>query len=203
VGIISFLTLGLLGIGAVLGIVLSIIAIAKVNRSPWQYGGKGMAIGGLVLSIASLVIVVPVGMVAAIAIPNLLAARAAANEGSAIYTMRQLAIAESNYAARYGRYGTADELSLEELITPNLAHGVKNGYRFTITIARHDDEDGYEITNVPLNYPNSGRRSFYSDESGVIRAANNHGAAASKFDTPLDSESPWESRPATKRYGAE
>jgi type IV pilus assembly protein PilA len=203
VGIISFLTLGLLGIGAVLGIVLGIIAISKATRNPWEYGGKGMAITGLVLSIASLVIIVPVGMFAAIAIPNLLAARRAANEGSAIYTMRQLSIAEASYASKYGKYGTADDLSLEGMITPSLAQGIKNGYRFTIVVTKHDDEHGFEIVSVPITYPNSGMRSFYLDESGVIRAGNNHGASASKFDVPLDSDSPWESRPATSRYGAE
>jgi hypothetical protein len=200
VGIISFLTLGLLGIGAVLGIVLGIIAISKATRNPWEYGGKGMAIAGLVLSIASLVIIVPVGLFAAIAIPNLLAARRAANEGSAIYTMRQLSIAEANYATKYGKYGTADDLSLEGMITSSLAQGVKNGYRYTIVVTKRDDEDGFEIVSVPVNYPNSGMRSFYVDESGVIRAANNHGASASKLDSPLDSDNPYELRRSSSRF---
>jgi type IV pilus assembly protein PilA len=205
VGIISFLTFGFLSIGAILGIVLAIIAISKANRNPWEYGGKGIAITGLVLSITSAVIIVPVGMMAAIAIPNLLAARRAANEGSAIYTMRQLSIAESGYFSKYGKYGTADDLSVEGIITPGLVHGTKNGYLFTISVAQRDTEDpaGFEIVSVPMNYPNTGMRSFYIDESGVIRAGNNHGAPASKFDVPLNDDSSSDSRPSSSRYGAE
>src|SRR5262245_9263788 len=200
IGIISFLTFGFGGIGAVVGIVLAIIALSRVNRNPWQFGGKGMAIAGLVLSIASLVMIVPVGMFAAIAIPNLLAARRQANEASAIYTMRQLAIAESNYATSYGKYGTDADLSLAGA-TRDLAQGTKNGYRFTITVTKHIDEEGFEIVSVPLNYPNSGRRSFYIDETGVIRAGNNHGEAATKYDVPLRDDPRYDLHTTTRDYG--
>src|SRR5215216_490297 len=78
-GILSFFTFGLLGVGAITGIILAAVAMSKVKREPWKYGGRGMAIAGLTLSIISLVSVVPVGIIASIAIPNLLAARMAAN----------------------------------------------------------------------------------------------------------------------------
>src|SRR5437763_15406463 len=66
-GIISFFTFGLLGLGAIAGIILAAIAMARVKREPWKYGGRGIAIAGLVLSITSLVTVVPVGIIASIA----------------------------------------------------------------------------------------------------------------------------------------
>src|SRR5215207_7662032 len=132
-GIISFFTLGLLGIGAIAGIILSCIAMGRVKREPWQYGGRGLAIAGLVLSIVSVVSVVPIGIVAAIAIPNLLASRRAANEGSAISTLRTIESAEIVYQSTRGngKYGTLKELITEGLIDPRLAAGRKNGYNFT------------------------------------------------------------------------
>ena len=85
-GILSFFTFGLLGVGAITGIILAVVAMGKVKREPWRYGGRGMAIAGLTMSIISLVSVVPVAIIASIAVPNLLAARMAANEGSAIHS---------------------------------------------------------------------------------------------------------------------
>ena len=83
-GILSFFTLGLLGVGAIVGIICAVVAMRKVREEPWQYGGRTIAIAGLVLSITSLATMVPVGIIAAIAIPNLLASRIAANEGMAV-----------------------------------------------------------------------------------------------------------------------
>ena len=49
-----------------------------------------------------LIVVVIIGIIAAIAIPNLLAARRSANEGSAISSMRTLHGAQMTYASTYG-----------------------------------------------------------------------------------------------------
>ena len=82
-GIIGFFTAGLIFVGAITGIVLACVAMSRAKRDPWQYGGHGMAVAALVLNIVALVSFVPMGIVAAIAIPNLLASRRAANEGAA------------------------------------------------------------------------------------------------------------------------
>src|SRR5215203_693801 len=74
-GILSFLLFGLLGIGAITGIIVAWIAMSRIKREPWKYGGRGLALAGLILSITSLVTVVPVALIASIAVPNLLAAR--------------------------------------------------------------------------------------------------------------------------------
>jgi type IV pilus assembly protein PilA len=203
VGIVSFLTLGLLGVGAVLGIILALVAMARTNRNPAKYGGKGMAIAGLVLSISSLVIVVPVGIIAAIAVPNLLAARRTANEGSTLHSLRTISSAEATYYSRYQKYGTLDQLGSQGLIDPNLASGTKNGYKFKLEIVMREDPDpvGFEAVGVPITYPNSGRRSFYIDETGVIRAADNRGVEATRFDSPLDSNRDYRSDwPRSGRY---
>ncbi len=49
-----------------------------------------------------LIVVVIIGIIAAIAIPNLLASRRASNEGSAISSLRTLHGAQMTYGATYG-----------------------------------------------------------------------------------------------------
>ena len=89
-----------------------------------------------------LIVVVIIGIIAAIAIPNLLAARRSANEGSAVSAMRTLHGAQMTYAATVGggNYaGTAaasgdvvglGALSAQSLIDATLASGVKSGYSY-------------------------------------------------------------------------
>lgn len=202
-GIISFLTLSLLGVGAVAGIILASVALARTKQNPSKYGGKGMAIAGLVLSISSFVIVVPVGIIAAIAIPNLIAARRAANEASTLVSLREITIAEDSYYSMNEQYGTLDQLAAAQLIRPNLASGIKNGYRFKIDLSTHEDmaQPGFEALAVPVSYPNSGRRSFYVDETGVIRAADAQGAEATRLDSALnfDGDYPSDAPPSPRQ----
>ena len=97
-GIISFLTLGLL---AIPGIITAAVAMSRAKREPRIYGGHGMAVAGLVVSITSVASVFVIGVVAAITIPNLLASARAANEGSAISSLRTISSAEATYQSTY------------------------------------------------------------------------------------------------------
>ena len=133
-GILSFFTLGLLGVGAITGSIVGWVAMKRAKREPWRYGGHGMAIAGFVLSIVTLVSVVPIGIIAAIAIPNLLASRRAANEGAAIYSLRQISAAEATYQSNFGKFATLDELAAQNLIDPKLATGTKSGYNFAVEL---------------------------------------------------------------------
>ena len=187
-GILSFMTLGLLGIGAITGIILAVIAMGKVKREPWKYGGRGMAIAGLTLSIISVVSVVPIGIVASIAIPNLLAARMAANEGSAIHSLRMISSAQMAYHSNFQKYGTLQELAASNLVDVKLGSGTKNGYQFVVVLDDANPE-GFEVLGVPVAYRGSGMRSFYVDETFVIRAGDNHGGPSSKMDEPVESGS--------------
>jgi type IV pilus assembly protein PilA len=188
-GILSFLTFGLLGVGAITGIIVAVVAMNKVNREPWKYGGKTLAIVALVLNITSLGTVVPVGIIAAIAIPNLIAARKAANEASAIATLRTISMAESTYQSIFQKFGTLEELEAEGLIDPALASGTKNGYRFTLEVTKNEERlEGFEVVAVPMTYQSSGRRSFFVDESMVIRAGDNNGGPSTVSDRPLESD---------------
>ena len=92
-----------------------------------------------------LIVVVIIGIIAAIAIPNLLAARRAANEGSAISACRTLHGAQMTYASTYGNgnyagststadgtgltamYGTAGAIGLIDSV---MASSIKSGYKF-------------------------------------------------------------------------
>lgn len=188
-GIISFLTFGLLGVGAITGIILAVVAMNKARREPWVYGGRTLAIAALVLNVTSLATVVPVGIIAAIAIPNLLAARRAANEGSAIATLRTVSSAEATYQSIFQKFGTLEELASENLIDPALATGLKNGYRFSLEITKSEDNlEGFDLVAVPETYQRSGRRSFFVDESGVIRGGDNQGRPSTEFDRPLQTD---------------
>jgi type IV pilus assembly protein PilA len=201
-GILNIFTLGLLGVGAILGIVVSVVALTKIKAKPYEYGGKSLATAGLVTSILSIVIVVPIGIIAAIAIPNLLASRMAANEGSAMASMRKIHSAEATFQATHETFGTLDELAEARLIDPDLASGRRRGYKFKITItpAGPSYPVGFEAVGVPLDYGSSGRRSFLIDETGVIRTANNRGGDPSRSDPPLDSSGEYSSdSPAPRR----
>jgi type IV pilus assembly protein PilA len=193
-GIVSFFTLGVLGVGAITGIIVASVAMGRIKREPWKYGGHGMALAGLILSITSLVSVVPIGIVASIAVPNLLAARRAANEGSAIHSLRTISSAEQSYHVNFQKYGTLDELGANGLIDSKLASGKKNGYNFTIELTSDPSSpEGFAVVGVPESYRNSGLRSFYVDESFVIRAADNAGGPASKLDAPLEADAEYPS----------
>jgi prepilin-type N-terminal cleavage/methylation domain-containing protein len=88
-----------------------------------------------------LIVVVIIGIIAAIAIPNLLASRRAANEGSAVSAMRTLHGAEVTYQSTTGNgnFGDMPALLTANLIDTVLANsGVasnpgKSGYKFTLS----------------------------------------------------------------------
>ena len=82
-----------------------------------------------------LIVVVIIGIIAAIAIPNLLAARRSANEGSAVSAMRTLHGAQMTYASTYGNANyaaTLAALGTPALIDATLATGTKSGYVYVV-----------------------------------------------------------------------
>jgi hypothetical protein len=193
VGFISFFTLSFLGIGAALGMTLGIVGLVKATRYPLEYGGKGFAIAGLVTSGLSVVLIIPALLVAAIAIPNVFASIRAANEGSAIQSLQKISTGESVYQATHLQYGSIDQLVDEKLVDRTLATGKHNGYRYAITLRPQlsGKPGGFEATAVPIEYNGTGIRSFCTNETGVIYAANKHGAAANSQDPALDPSWPF------------
>lgn len=186
-GIVNFFTLGILGLGAIVGTIVGWVAMKRAKNDPSRYGGHGQAIAGFVLSIVTFASLVPIAIVAAIAVPNLLAARRAANEGSAIYSLRQISAAQAVYQSNFGKYGTLHELAAQNLIDPKLATGTKSGYHFAIELTTDEDNaEGFVVTGIPVTYRSTGRRSFYVDETQIIRAADRSGGLASEVDEPLN-----------------
>lgn len=167
---------------APIGLILAIVALVKASRRPNEYGGKGFAIAGLVTS-ALVLLVLP--MIAAIAIPNLLAAARAANEGSAISSIRTIAKAQGNssFNGKSMKCSTLPDLAKIQIINQGLADGEHNGYKFAITDV---PSGGCEITATPLT-PRQGSRSFYySTSEGKVRAATKQGAIATQNDPMID-----------------
>jgi signal peptidase I len=58
-GLISLFTLGLVGIGAIASIISGAFAIAKFKRDPARYGGRNLALAGIILGGVSLLSTVP------------------------------------------------------------------------------------------------------------------------------------------------
>jgi type IV pilus assembly protein PilA len=104
-GILSLPTIGLLLVGAMTSVILGVVALVKANREPEEYGGKGMAITGIVLAAVSILIMpMFIGILAAIAIPSLLRARVSGNEAAAIGDVRAVVIGEAQYQKANGGY---------------------------------------------------------------------------------------------------
>ena len=206
-GILNFLFLGIFGITIIAGIVISVIAMNKIKRYPHLYGGKSFALTGLIMNIASGVLLIPVIVILSIAVPNLYASRRAANEGSAINALRTIHGAEATYQATEGRgaFGTLEDLQRRNLISDDLVSGTRRGYRFKVEIVTDtgDGVPGFMAVAVPANYPSSGKRSFFLDETGVIRAADSQGMEATKYDPPVNFEGDHSSnRSASRRSRA-
>jgi len=142
-----------------------------------------------------LIVVAIILIIAAIAIPNLLRSKMAANEASAVGSMRTLNTAAVTYSTTYGGYpaslatlgpaATATSTTAD-LVDSVLASGTKSGYTFTY-VAGGADTNGnilsYSITASPVTTGTTGQRSFYTDQSGVIRADANTTATSSS--TPI------------------
>ena len=82
-----------------------------------------------------LIVVAIIGIIAAIAIPNLLASRRAANEGSAQSSLRTLHSSQATYQATSGNGAYAADLATlagSNLIDSVLAAGTKSGYDMAV-----------------------------------------------------------------------
>jgi len=134
-----------------------------------------------------LIVVVIIGIIAAIAIPNLLASRRSANEGSAVSSMRLLHSAQMTYAATIGNGNYAGALvfstaALSELGTPGaqildntLDTGTKSGYNFLgIRVAGSSSVPAqFAFSSVPsttTGVTQTGSRRFGVSTDGVIKA---------------------------------
>ena len=121
-----------------------------------------------------LIVVAIIGIIAAIAIPNLLASKRAANEGSAQSSLRTVHSSEAVYqsTAGNGNYGDLAALTGQNLIDSVLGTGTKSGYTFEATADNTATPVNFYATAVPANtaaITRTGNRSFAVTEDGVMR----------------------------------
>ena len=121
-----------------------------------------------------LIVVAIILIIAAIAIPNLIKSKMAANEASAVGSLRTINTSELTYSSTYGT-GFTDLTTLGNsgILDNVLSSGTKSGYKFIATPGTGsgttvDPYQGYTSTGTPLS-GSTGTRQFCSDESGVIR----------------------------------
>lgn len=146
-----------------------------------------------------LIVVAIIGIIAAVAIPGLLRARMAANESSAIASMRVVNNAQQLYYSSCGNGFYASTLPIlgdapvngTPFISPDLSAGLsidKSGYRFTMASGAESTAgllDGcnatgvaaalassYYATNSPLVQNLTGQRYFWTNTLGTIYASN-------------------------------
>jgi prepilin-type N-terminal cleavage/methylation domain-containing protein len=144
-----------------------------------------------------LIVVAIIGIIAAIAIPNLLASRRAANEGSAQSSMRTIHSSEAVYQATAGNggFGTLTQLNTAELIDDNLGvANVKSGYTYACPAGNVDNVSNpstFYATSVPAaGPPRTGHRAFVIAEDGILRGKVTDVAAASHAAATTDATWP-------------
>ena len=132
-----------------------------------------------------LIVVAIIGIIAAIAIPNLLKSRQAANEASGISAVRTIGTAQATYQSTRGLgkdfAGTLTDLNTEGSVDPVLGGGSKSGYSFasvgtasTSTVPSYFNTNGSPLSSGTFG---TGNREFYSNETYVIYQQPAAGAA--------------------------
>ncbi|MBI4550597.1 MAG: prepilin-type N-terminal cleavage/methylation domain-containing protein [Candidatus Omnitrophica bacterium] len=128
-----------------------------------------------------MIVVAIIGLLAAIAIPNLLRARVNSNEGAAKGSLRTLSTALESFRAAQNPPSyptTAQGLATLSGANPpyidnTLGGGTKQGYAFAYVSAAANT---YSITATPQTANVTGVNTFFVDQSGVIRFTNAAGA---------------------------
>lgn len=116
-----------------------------------------------------MIVIAIISLLAAMAIPNLLRARVASNEASAIASLRTIVSAAHTYRTSGGATGYPANLSAlvvnPPFIDAVLGSGQKHGYSFALS----GNYSVFTATAVPLSVNRTGVRRFFVDTSGVIR----------------------------------
>ena len=133
-----------------------------------------------------LIVVAIILVIAAMAIPNLMKSRLAANEASAVSSLRTINTAETTYSITYPTIGFADNLAKLGAPTNNTPPSANNaalldwvlgcanqpcpksGYAFSIVNTSGNPVSGYDIQAIPIIVGQTGFRGFCSTQTTVI-----------------------------------
>jgi prepilin-type N-terminal cleavage/methylation domain-containing protein len=138
-----------------------------------------------------LIVVAIILIIAAIAIPSLIGAKIAADDGSAVGSLRTINTAQIAYASAYPTVGFASTIAAlgpvaaSGCITPNSANAclidwvvshattaatAKSGYYFAMgVVAANGANVGYTAGAAPASFNRTGVRGFCSNEDGILR----------------------------------
>lgn len=161
---------------------------------------RGFSLLELLIAVAIILVI------AAIALPAFSKAKRAANEGAAVQTLRSIASAESTYSTQYDNgFGpmtalasAGDSCNNAGMLPEQFATGTaqQSGYQFVVTVnaapqgaTAHGGCSApggatWSATAMPLQQNTTGVRSFYIDQTGILRY-NAAGSLPSATDTPL------------------
>ncbi len=146
-----------------------------------------------------LIVVAIILIISAIALPSLLKSRMAANEASAVNSLRSYTSAEVGFAAQCPNVGYSPTLvalgpgpgdctgtNMVDSILGGSASPQKSGYQFSYlaTAGGTGLNITYTLTALPLAVGSSGQRGFYADQSGVLRYTTD-GSAPTNTDSPI------------------
>jgi type IV pilus assembly protein PilA len=131
---------------------------------------RGFSLIELLIVIAIILIIIT------IAVPKYNRTQMYVRETAAINAIKTIHSVQVQYQSQYGRFATSlAELgppqsgqpgpAASDLIGRDLSEGEKQGYKFTLT----GTNGGYVINANPVTYGTSGSRSFYSDQTMVVR----------------------------------
>ena len=126
---------------------------------------RGFSLIELLIVIAIILVIVT------IAVPQYNKQMMSAHETAAIQAIQTIHAVETQYYSQFGRYAVSlAELGppasgAADLISKDLSEGKKSGYIFTVSAT----PTGYAVSAVPEAFNSSGRRTFYSDQTLVVR----------------------------------
>jgi type IV pilus assembly protein PilA len=137
------------------------------QKGPRKARQKGFSLIELLIVVAIILII------AAIAIPNFIHARMAANESTAVSSIHAINTSEIAYSSANPTIGYS--VLLSDLgpsgagyLDSVLSSGTKSGYAFTyVQNASQTPSVGYTLNADPITRGTTGQRSFYSDQLNV------------------------------------
>lgn len=146
------------------------------SRMPSFARKRGARESGFSL-IELLIVIAIILIILSIALPQMSKSRMHAQEMAAIAQIGTIQKAEVQYYSQFGQYatslaqlgppstsGAAEGPQNAGLIPASLANGSASGYNYTITAT----PTGYAVSAVPKTFGTTGRRTFYSDQTGII-----------------------------------